>query len=274
MAVIREGITEHVLTLWGGRLELTVEVAGEGPPLVYLHSAAGMAWDPFLERLASDFTVHAPQVPGTTPGRPGAIREVDDLWDLVLVYEEAIRTLGLDRPAVIGQSFGGMLALELAAAYPTLFSRVIVFDPIGLWLDDHPVANWVAAAPEELAALLFADPEGEIARSALALPDDPDEQVAAIATAAWAIGSTAKFVWPLPDKGLGKRLHRVAVPTLIVWGKDDRLVSSAYAQEFGRLIAGSRVEVLDDCGHIPQLEQPEKTLALVTDFLGLGEPPT
>jgi pimeloyl-ACP methyl ester carboxylesterase len=186
------------------------------------------------------------------------------------VYEEAIRVLGLDRPVVIGQSFGGMLALELAASFPALFSRVAVLAPIGLWLDDHPVANWVAAAPEELAAMLFTDPGGEVARAALALPEDPDEQVAAIATATWAIGSTAKFVWPIPDKGLAKRLHRIEAPTLVLWGKDDRLVSSAYAQEFGRRIAGSRVEVLDHCGHVPQLEQPEQTWALVTDFLGVA----
>jgi pimeloyl-ACP methyl ester carboxylesterase len=62
----------------------------------------------------------------------------------------------------------------------------------------------------------------------------------------------------------------VSSPTLVVWGKDDKLISSAYAEEFGRQIAGSRVEVLDKCGHIPQLEQPEKTLALVTDFFGTG----
>ena len=261
-------IAERTLTVWGGRLELTVQVAGKGAPLVYLHSAAGMAWDPFLDRLASDFTIYAPQVPGTTPGRPDAIHEVDDLWDLVLVYEEAIRELQLDGPVVIGQSFGGMLALELAASFPALFERVIVLDPIGLWLDDYPVANWVAAAPEELAAMLFSNPDGEVARAALALPKDPDAMIAAIAAASWAIGSTAKFVWPIPDKGLAKRLHRITAPTLVVWGKDDKLISSVYAEEFGRRIAGSRVEVLDDCGHVPQLEQPEKTLALVTAFLG------
>jgi pimeloyl-ACP methyl ester carboxylesterase len=122
--------------------------------------------------------------------------------------------------------------------------------------------------------MLFTDPGGEVAREALALPEDPEARVAAIAAAAWAIGSTAKFVWPLPDKGLGKRLHRIEVPTLIVWGKDDKLISSAYAEEFGRRIEGSRVEVLEDCGHVPQLEQPEKTLALVADFLGVDRPTT
>ena len=161
---------------------------------------------------------------------------MDDLWDLVLVYEEAIRALGLERPAVMGQSFGGMLACELAATFPALFSRIVLLDPIGLWLDEHPVANWVAAAPEELPALLFHDPGSEAARAAMTPPADPDAAVAAIAGLAWAIGCTAKFVWPIPEKGLSKRLHRIDAPTLIVWGKQDRLVSSAYAAEFGRRI--------------------------------------
>jgi pimeloyl-ACP methyl ester carboxylesterase len=200
-------------------------------------------------------------VPGTTPGKPEAIGAVDDLWDLVLVYEEAIRALGLEQPAVIGQSFGGMLASELAAHFPQLFGRLVLLSPVGLWLDEHPVANWVAAAPEELPAMLFHDP----ARFAAGPPPD----VAAIAALSWAIGCTAKFIWPIPEKGLAKRLHRVDVPTLILWGKQDGLVPVEYAEEFGRRIKGSRVEVLDECGHIPQLEQPERTWALVSEFLGL-----
>jgi pimeloyl-ACP methyl ester carboxylesterase len=261
-------IEERTVSVGDGRVELGVQVAGSGPPLVYLHPAAGLAWDPFLERLAEERTVYAPQVPGTTAGRPDAIRAVDDLWDLVLLYEEAIRALGLDRPAVIGQSFGGMLACELASVYPQLFERLVLLDPIGLWREDAPIANWVATAPEELPALLFHDPGSEAARAALTPPEDPDAMAAAIAALSWAIGCTAKFVWPIPDKGLAKRLHRIEIPTLIVWGKQDRLVPVDYAEEFGRRIAGSRVEVIDECGHIPQLEQPEKTFALVSEFLG------
>ena len=270
MAAFDLEVRDQAVAVWGGRLELGVQVAGQGPPLLYLHPAAGLAWDPFLERLARQRMIHAPQVPGTTPGQPDAIREVDDLWDLVLVYEEAIRALGLAQPAVIGQSFGGMLACELAASFPALFSRIVLLDPIGLWLDEHPVANWVAAAPEELPALLFHDPGSEAARAAMTPPADPDAAVAAIAGLAWAIGCTAKFVWPIPEKGLSKRLHRIEAPTLIVWGKQDRLVSSAYAAEFGRRIAGSRVEIIDACGHVPQLEQPDKTYKLVSDFLGIA----
>jgi pimeloyl-ACP methyl ester carboxylesterase len=263
-------IDQRTVPVWDTRIELGVQVAGSGPPVVYLHPAAGLVWDPFLERLAEERTVYAPQVPGTTAGRPEAIREVDDLWDLVLLYEEVIRRLDLDRPAVIGQSFGGMLACELAAAYPRLFSRLVALAPIGLWRDDAPVANWVAAAPEELPALLFCDPDGEAARAAMTPPEDPDAMAAAIAALSWAIGCTAKFVWPIPDKGLAKRLHRIEIPTLVVWGKQDNLVPVAYAEEFGKRIAGSRVEVIDECGHIPQLEQPEKTLALIGEFLGLA----
>jgi pimeloyl-ACP methyl ester carboxylesterase len=70
-----------------------------------------------------------------------------------------------------------------------------------------------------------------------------------------------------PDKGLAKRLHRIEAPTLIVWGKQDALISSAYADEFGRRIGRSRVEVIDNCGHIPQMEQFEQTVALVREFL-------
>ena len=206
-------------------------------------------------------------MPGTVPGKKEAIREVADLWDLVLVYEETIRALNLDRPPVVGQSFGGMLACELAAHFPALFSRLVLLDPIGLWLDDHPVANWVAAAPDQLPALLFHDPDGDAARAMFTPPEDPDAAVAAIVGLTWAIGCTSKFVWPIPDKGLAKRIHRIVAPTLVIWGKQDALVSVAYAAEFGRLIADSRVEILDECGHIPQLEQPEQTMSLVSEFL-------
>jgi len=267
-------IEERVVPVGDGRVELVVQVAGSGPPVVYLHPAAGLAWDPFLERLAAEWTVYAPQVPGTAAGRPDAIRAVDDLWDLVLLYEEALRRLGLERPDLIGQSFGGMLACELAATFPKLPGGLVLLDAIGLWREDAPIVNWVATAPEQLGALLFHDPEGEAARAALTPPEDPDAAAVAIAATTWAIGCTAKFVWPVPDKGLVKRLHRIEAPTLVVWGREDRLAPAVYAEEFGSRIAGARVEVLDDCGHIPQLEQPEKTFALVSEFLWQQRPAT
>src|SRR4030095_8493512 len=101
---------------------------------------------------------------------------------------------------------GGMLACELAAQSPELFSRLVLLAPIGLWLDDHPLANWVAAAPDQLPALLFHDPDGEVARAMFTPPDDPDEAIAAIVGWRWATGCTSKFVWRMPDKRLGERI--------------------------------------------------------------------
>jgi pimeloyl-ACP methyl ester carboxylesterase len=259
--------TERSVPVWGDRIELTVQVAGSGPPLLYLHAAGGMMWDPFLAELAESHTIYSPLIPGTVAGKPDEIAEVDDLWDLVLAYEEMIRAFGLDGAPVIGQSFGGMLACELAAHFPALFSRLVLLAPIGLWLDEHPVANWVALAPQDLPGLLFHQPEGEVAQVMFKPPDDPEAAIATIIGLTWATGCISKFVWPVPDKGLAKRIHRIVAPTLVVWGKQDALISSAYAAEFGRLIPHSRVEILDQCGHIPQLEQAEQTMQLVREFL-------
>ena len=115
--------------------------------------------------------------------------------------------------------------------------------------------------------MLFKDPSRPAAQAMLAMPTDPEAVAVATAQLIWNLGSTGKMVWPIPDRGLEKRLHRVVAPTLIVWGEDDALIASSYAAEFGRRINGSRVELVADCGHIPQVEQCETTLGLVGDFL-------
>ena len=261
-------IAERLIPVWGSRLDMTVQVAGEGPPLVYLHAAGGMTWDPFVEELTGAHTVYAPLVPGTAPGRPHDISKVDDLWDLVLIYDETVRSLGVEGAPVVGPSFGGMLALELAAHFPSLFSRVVVLDPIGLWLDEHPVANWIATPADRLPALLFHDPDSPAAQAMLALPEDPERQRAAIAGLVWAFGCTGKFTWPIPDRGLRGRLHRISARTLIVWGRQDKLANVAYAGEFANAIAGSKVAIVDDCGHIPQVEKYDQTVQAADEFLG------
>jgi pimeloyl-ACP methyl ester carboxylesterase len=261
-------VRDETLALWDGQVKMHVKIGGSGPPLLYFHAASGLVWDPFVDRLAGRYTVYAPEHPGTSPEVPREIHKVESLWQLVLIYEEAIRRLDLDeKPVVVGQSFGGMMALELAAAYPGLFGKLVVLDPIGLWRDDAPVANWIAAPPQELPGMLFYDPEGEAAQAMFAMPEDPEAAVKAQAALVWAIGCTGKFVWPIPDKGLASRLHRVDVPTLVVWGREDRLNPVVYAEEFGRRIKGSRVEVIGECGHVPQAEQPEATYDLVSQFL-------
>ncbi len=264
-------LREREVEAWGGRLTMRVKTAGSGPPLVYLHPAAGLHFDPFLEALSADWTVIAPEHPGTSEGDAEAIHAVDDLWDLVLIYDEAIRALDLDGPVVaIGQSFGGMMAAELAALRPDMFARLVLLAPIGLWREDVPIANWIMTPPEELPALLFKDPGCAAARTMFTPPEDAGVALAATAGLIWALGCTGKFVWPIPDRGLAKRIHRIAAPTLIVWGEDDALIPSAYAAEFGERIADSRVEILPECGHIPQLERGAETLDMVRGFLTAG----
>jgi pimeloyl-ACP methyl ester carboxylesterase len=261
-------IAQQAVDVWGGRLRLRFQVIGSGAPLIYLHPAGGLFFDPFLASLGTEYRIYAPEIPGTGAGDSHAIDHVDDLHDLVLIYEEAIRHLNLPTaPIAYGQSFGGMLAAELAAHFPRLFEKVVLLDPIGLWRDDLPIANWMTIPPADLPALLFKDPDCPSATAMFALPDDPEQAIAMQSALVWALGCTGKFVWPIPDRGLRKRLHRISVPTLIVWGEDDGLVPVGYAKEFGDAIRGSRVEIVPNCGHIPQMEQSEITLGLTRQFL-------
>jgi pimeloyl-ACP methyl ester carboxylesterase len=259
---------ERTVSVWQDRIRLRVLSAGRGPALVFFHGPWGLTWGPFLDELARSFTVHAPEHPGTTPGRPDDIYQLDGLWDLVLCYDELLDALGLERAALVGHSFGAMVACELAAAYPGRASRLALLDPIGLWRDDAPVTNWMMLHPTQLPAHVFADPEGTAARRMFALPADPEAQVMARVQLTWAMGATGKFIWPIPDKGLKKRIHRITAPTLLLWGKDDRLVPPAYAEEFARLIPGARIETVAQAGHAPHQEQPEAVARLVREFLG------
>ena len=247
--------------------EAKVKTAGNGPPLVYLHPAGGPVWDPFVEGLTERYTVYAPHHPGTGETAREAAYAVDSLWDLVLIYDELLDALDLSSVPVIGTSFGGMMALELAAHRPDRISKLIVLDPIGLWREDVPVAPYMLMPPEQLVATLYKHVDSPPVQAALQMPSDPKEAAVITADLVWALGATGKFIWPIPDKGLKKRLHRVKAPTLIVWGEDDALVSSVYAKEFAQRIANSRVEIIEDCGHVPQVERLEVLAPLVTKFL-------
>ncbi len=261
--------TTQDVKAWGERVTTRVHRAGSGEPVVFLHGASGLQWDGFLDGLAERFAVYAPEHPGTTLGDPDGIRSIDDLWDLVLYYDELFDALGLDAPAVIGHSFGGMVAAEIAATFRHRVSKLVLISAIGLWRDDLPVPNYLIMTPAELVPLAVADQNGPVAAAMLAAPDlDSEAGQTAVIQSTWSLACTGKFVWPIPDRGLRKRLHRIVAPTLIIWGHQDRIVRTEYADEFKRAIAGSRVEVLEGAAHMPHLEQTERALATVTAFLG------
>jgi pimeloyl-ACP methyl ester carboxylesterase len=257
----------RTVTVWQGRVPIRVHVKGAGPAVMFLHGPWGLTWGPFLDALAQQFTVYAPEHPGTSPGDPEAIQHVDTLWDLVLCYDELLEALRLGEVMLAGHSFGAMMACEVAALRPARVRRLALIDPIGLWRDDAPVVNWMLLGPAEMPAHVFDKPDGAAARAMFAVPDDPEEGALARTRLTWAMGATGKFIWPIPDKGLKKRIHRITAPTLLVWGAADRLVPRAYAQEFAARLEDSRLEVVAGAGHAPHLEQPEATARAVAAFL-------
>ena len=259
---------EQTISVWQGKVRLRVLSDGAGPPLVFFHGAWGVTWDPFLAELAKGFTVYAPEHPGTAPDTPDDIYQLDGLWDLVLCYDELLRALKLDEAVLVGHSFGGMVACEMAAAYPRRAKRLALIDPIGFWRDSEKVVNWMTVPPTELPAYVFRDPNGEAAKRMFGPSEPADAAAAARVRLMWAMGATGKFTWPIPDKGLKKRIHRVSAPTLLVWGKEDRLVPPVYADEFARRIAGARVQTVEGSGHAPHLEQPERVARMIREFAG------
>jgi pimeloyl-ACP methyl ester carboxylesterase len=268
-APLTAGVEERTVTVWQGRVRMRVLSKGRGPALVFFHGPWGLTWDPFLDQLAESFTVHAPEHPGTTPDAHDDIYHLDGLWDLVLCYEELMTALGITSAALVGHSFGGMVACELAAAYPDRARRQALIAPLGFWRDPDRIVNWMMLEPGELRRHIFGDPECEAARLMFPRPEAQDAAaIAARVRMVWAMGATGKFIWPIPDKGLKKRIHRVEAPTLLVWGDGDRLVPPVYADEFAGRLRDARIQMVANAGHAPQLEQPAAVARAVRDFLG------
>lgn len=257
----------RTVTVWNGRVPIRVHVRGSGPAIVFLHGPWGLGWGPFLDALARQGTVYAPEHPGTTPDQPDTIQHVDHLWDLLLCYDEMLAGLGLSKVMLVGHSFGAMVACELAALRPERITRLALLDPIGLWRDDAPVVNWMLLSATDMIAHIFHQPDGPAAQALFSVPEEPEAAALARTRLTWAMGSTGKFIWPIPDKGLKKRIHRISASTLLVWGEHDRLVPRAYAKEFAGRIKDTRLEVVAGAGHAPHLEQPEATARVVQAFL-------
>lgn len=115
--------------------------------------------------------------------------------------------------------------------------------------------------------LFISDPDGEAARRFFAVPDDPAARVESLSQMIWAQACTGKFVWPIADRGLSRRMHRIAALALIVWGDTDRIVAPVYADEFARRIAGAQTTLIAGAGHLPHLERPEQVAEAIAKFL-------
>ena len=260
---------ERTVSLRDGKLKIRVLEGGSGEPLIYLHGEDGLpGWAPYLDQLAHEFTVYAPYHPGVGPST--GLEHLDELWDLVLVYEEILDALGIQRTTLVGHSYGGMIAAELAAHSPHRIHRLVLIGALGLWLGDTPVTDFFVLSPEEWAKAAWYDPTSEVARAALAEPEDPDARAEASLDRTKTLAAIGKFVWPIPERGLRKRVHRITAPTLLIWGTADGIVPPAYGEKFQRLIPGSRLVMLDQSGHVPQQECPQQFRSALSQFLKEG----
>lgn len=239
--------------------------AGKGAPVIFIHGAGGLMWDPFLDALSERHTVIAPFLPGTGASR--GLENIRDMWDLVVTYQDLLDAIGHDKVDLIGHSMGGMIAFELAAAESSRVRKIAAIAPAGLFSEDHPIPDFFAMLPEDLIAHLVYDKDSPLAKLMMAMPDDLEEKVSFIIERMTISAAAAKFLWPIPDRGLKRRLHRVKAPTLMLWGKQDRLIPVAYAEDFKRGIPDARIEIIDRAGHMVQLEQMEQSLKIIGGFL-------
>lgn len=249
-------------------LDVPVYRAGSGRPLLYLHGLEGMrhGFVPALEGLAGAFDLVAPVLPGwdDTPG----LDAIDDVHDMVLFLQDLADTLGLAYFDLAGHSIGAMFAAELAAARPDLVRRLVLAAPFGLWLDEAPVADFFAAPGSALTRLLYADPDAPAVRAFSAAPEGLDAVADATYHRLANFAADGKFLWPIPDRGLKKRLHRIGAETLLLWGGEDRVVPPAYGLEFQRRLARAQLTIVPAAGHMLPLENPTAFAGEATAFLG------
>jgi pimeloyl-ACP methyl ester carboxylesterase len=234
---------------------------GAGAPVLFLHGGgpAGQ-WLELHQILARERRVIAPDHPGFASS--DELAEIEGVDDLVYHYLDVMDRLELDRPALVGYSFGGWIAAEIAVHSPERVGSLALLSPVGLRIPEHPITDVFFLKPDQLPAALYADP------SRMPVPDGPPdvEQMLAIYRDLTAL---ARFTWApfMSNPKLERRLGRISAPTLVIWPEEDRIVPRAHAERYAQLIAGARLQTIPDCGHALHLEHPEAVAAPLAAFL-------
>jgi pimeloyl-ACP methyl ester carboxylesterase len=248
-----------------GKFTAELYTAGFGEPLLFLHGSGGPLRGAYLDKLAEKFTVYAPVHPGY--GESEGFEHIDDIIDQALYYHDFMDELGIESAHIVGHSLGGMLAAELAALCSHRVRKLVLSNPVGLWRDDAPVLDFFVVTPEELAKSTLHDPQSEAVRAAFPMPDSQEALIEAMYQRIQSFSAAGKFLWPIPDRGLDRRIHRIQSPTLIIWGESDGLVPPIYAEDFKSNIKNSRVVIMKEAAHMPMFEKPDEFVSLITDFL-------
>jgi pimeloyl-ACP methyl ester carboxylesterase len=251
--------TSERLELAGGSIGYLE--GGAGDPLLFLHGGgpAGQ-WLELHTILARERRVIAPDHPGFATS--DELPQIEGVDDLVYHYLEVMDRLELDRPALVGYSFGGWIAAELAVHSPERIGSLALLSPVGLRIPDHPITDVFFLKPDELRAAIYHD------TSRMAVPEAPPDVDAMLALYRDAT-ALARFTWApfMSNPKLERRLGRISAPTLVLWPEEDRIVPRAHAERYAQLIAGARLVSIPDCGHALHLEQPERVAEPLAAFL-------
>ena len=247
-------------------IDVLVRRKGDGNPLLYLHGAFGYeGWPRFLDLLSENFTVYSPVHPGFLES--DGIDEIRDLYDLVLFHIDLIEALNLDSPYLVGQFFGAMAAGEVASVCPHNVGKLVLANPAGIWLDEDPGLDYFVVPDSELRDHLVSNPESKNSKNILPETKDETEQSSRSINKVRALSTVAKFLWPVPDKGLIKRVSRVRCPTLVITCEKDEIVPVSHGEIISSVVFGSAHETIPGAGHLGFLEKPEELASLVVEFL-------
>ena len=243
--------------LFADDLALTFDDVGSGPDVLVLHGGGGpLTVARFVEAMAANARVIAPVHPGFggTP-RPDDFDSIEKLAD---AYAALLERLALTDVLVVGFSIGGWIANALALRAGARLRGVVLVNGAGIVVDGEACADVFSLTPQQLSALSYHDP----ARHGIDPAGLTDAQKAGMAAnmRTLAVYGRAR---DMGDPQLRARLAHVRVPVLVVWGESDRVVTPAYGRAVAESFPDARLEVIAQCGHMPQIEQPQRLLALV-----------
>jgi pimeloyl-ACP methyl ester carboxylesterase len=255
-------------TIVVGGVRVPTLVGGTGPPVLVLHGAGGpRGWRRWMASLARHFTVYAPTHPGF--GTADAADWMETIDDLARFYLWFLDARGLSRVHLLGHSIGGWTAAELAVMNPHVIDRLVLVAPAGLRPERGEILDIFYEPAESLLRLTVHDPT--------TVPEWAELYGAPPTPAQFEVATrnremTARLTWKpyMFNPRLPHFLPRVQVPSLIVWGREDQIVPVVCGEQYARLLPDARLHVLDKCGHLPPLEQPDAFADLVTQFLTSG----
>ena len=244
---------------------------GSGKALGFLPGLGGRPkWLPLFDTLAEHYRVIVPSLPGF-PGADPSHLSIDDNSDWVCACLDLIEQAGLSGADMIGACLGGSLLADVAAHSPASVGRLALIAPFGLYRNAEPLPDFFAQIfPEQKKLLCHRDGAFD---EAFAAPEDSSDH--SIDKEEWDIlryrgmEAAARYLWPFGDRGLEKRLHRITQDTLLIWGKEDRVIPPSYAEVFAQSIAGTtRIELIDKAGHLADVDQPDAVAEVLLDFFG------